>query len=285
MEGHNVAKRSIRRVKDVVPRPGQGSHIRLAQVLEPGQWEQYDPFLMMMEDWFQQGTFDFHPHRGIETVTYVLEGKLKHEDNHGGKGVLGPGDVQWMTAGRGIIHSEDPMPGETVHSLQLWVNLPREAKMAEPGYRDLHAADMPVRGVDGGYVRLFSGASGGAAADASKHTPVMFAEIVLDSGASVRQQLPGSYNGFIYVLEGSGTFGADKTPGREKQVLWLGGADGAAESEVELRADSRLRALLIAGQPIREPVAAYGPFVMNSMEEIRQAFEDYQSGKFGPIPS
>jgi redox-sensitive bicupin YhaK (pirin superfamily) len=284
MEKQAATKRSIERVWDVAARPGQGSHLRVAQVLEPGHWERFDPFLIMMEDWFRQGTFDFHPHRGIETVTYVLEGRLKHEDNHGGKGVLEPGDVQWMTAGRGIIHSEDPLPGETVHSLQLWVNLPRAAKMSEPRYQDLRAADMPVRHVEGGFVRVFSGSSEGTAAHTLNHTPVKFAEIVLEAGASVAESLPGSYNGFLYVLEGSGTFGANGTPGKVKQVLWLGAADAAGESEIAIRADRSLRVLLVAGQPIREPVVSYGPFVMNSMEEIKQAFEDYQSGKFGPIP-
>jgi redox-sensitive bicupin YhaK (pirin superfamily) len=114
---------------------------------------------MMAEDWFQTGTFANHPHRGIETVTVVLEGHLAHRDNHGGEGLLGPGDVQWMTAGRGIIHAEDPVEGETVHSLQLWVNLPRALKMTEPRYQDLSKAQIPVRRENGAQVRVFSGAS------------------------------------------------------------------------------------------------------------------------------
>ncbi len=283
MNSETTGKRRISRVWDVSTRPGGGSHIRVGQVLEPGHWREFDPFLMMMEDWFQQGTFDFHPHRGIETVTFVLEGRLKHEDNHGGFGVLEPGDVQWMTAGRGIIHSEDPLEGETVHSLQLWVNLPRNKKMAEPRYQDLRSKDMPVRSEPGAIVRVFSGSSGGIKAPTLNHVPVTFVELVMEPGAAVTQELPGSYNGFIYVLEGSGRFGADETRGEQKQVLWLGPADGAVDSEISIRAESRLRALLVAGEPIREPVVAYGPFVMNTKEEIVQAFEDYQSGKFGKL--
>src|SRR5690606_8091498 len=151
---------------------------------------------MMAEDWFQQGTFDFHPHRGIETVTFVIEGKLKHEDNYGGYGVLEPGDVQWMTAGRGIIHSEDPLPGETVHSLQLWLNLPRSDKMAEPRYQDIKSANAPVRTEPGAIVRVFSGHSGDVHAQTQNYIPVTYVEMVVEAGASVTQQLPGSYNGF-----------------------------------------------------------------------------------------
>ncbi len=214
--------------------PGRGPHIRVGQVLEPGLWEDHDPFLFMAEDWFQQGTFDFHPHRGIETVTFILDGRLKHEDNHGGHGVLEPGDVQWMTAGRGIIHSEDPLPGETVHSLQLWVNLPRADKMAEPRYQDIRAAHAPVRRGQGALVRVFSGASAGTAAKTLNHVPVTYAEIVMEAGVTLTQDLPGSYNGFIYVLEGSGFFS-----GRRKRAESRGRCCGWALRAELRRARSR----------------------------------------------
>lgn len=283
--GQREVQREISRVWEAAAREGQGSHLRIGQVLKPGLWKEYDPFLFMAEDWFQQGTFDFHPHRGIETVTFVLEGKLKHEDNYGGYGILEPGDVQWMTAGRGIIHSEDPLPGETVHSLQLWVNLPRSDKMAEPRYQDLKSANTPVRRESGSIVRVFSGASGGVEATTLNHIPVTYLEIVMEEGAVLSQDLPGGYNGFIYVLEGKGRFGSNEKPGEAGMVLWLGSANGAEPSEITIRADEPLRVILIAGQPIHEPVVAYGPFVMNTDEEIQQAFEDYRSGKFGPIPN
>jgi redox-sensitive bicupin YhaK (pirin superfamily) len=282
MNEQRKVSREVSRVWEVEARPANGPHLRVGQVLPPGNWTEFDPFLMMAEDWFQQGTFDFHPHRGIETVTYVLEGKLKHEDNHGGMGILGPGDVQWMTAGRGLIHSEDPLPGETVHSFQLWVNLPAGEKMTEPRYQDLQSADMPIREENGARIRVFSGTSGGVSAATRNVVPVTFIEIEMDAGATVTQQLPGSYNGFVYVMEGKARIGADETEGNPRHVLWLAAAAGdASDSEVTIRADEPLRALLVAGQPLREPVVAYGPFVMNTKEQILQAYEDYQSGKFG----
>lgn len=272
--------RSISKVWDVVPVQGRGSHLQVAQVLAPGNYLEFDPFLMMAEDWFQQGTFDFHPHRGIETVTYIIDGKLKHEDNHGGRGVLEPGDVQIMTAGSGIIHSEDPLAGETVHSLQLWVNLPTKLKMTEPRYQDLRSLDMGVRKVDGGTIRVFSGSSGDVKANTLNHVPFTFIEIELIEGSVTTHDLPSSYNGFIYVLEGNGYFGQEETPGQANQVLWLGASGGTRDSEIVIRAVTPLKALLIAGEPVREQVVARGPFVMNSEEEIKQAFEDYRTGKF-----
>ncbi|PTX61792.1 hypothetical protein C8P63_10644 [Melghirimyces profundicolus] len=283
MKNGPTTHRGISRVWDVVTRPGEGPHIRVGQVLKPGHWKEFDPFLMMAEDWFQQGTFPFHPHRGIETVTFIIEGRLRHEDNHGGVGILEPGDVQWMTAGKGIIHSEDPLPGETVHSLQLWVNLPRSKKMTEPRYQDLRSSKMPVRHEPGALIRVFSGSSDGISAKTLNHVPVTYVEMVLEAGATVTQDLPGSYNGFIYVLEGNGHFGINETRGGQRQVLWLESSHADAESKITIRADQPLRALLVAGEPIGEPVVAGGPFVMNTEEEIKQAFEDYRSGKFGPV--
>ncbi len=278
-----MQQRGISKVWNVVPRPGEGPHIKVGHVLPPGQWQDFDPFLLMAEDWFQQKTFGPHPHRGIETVTYVIEGRLRHQDSNKGQGVLGPGDVQWMTAGRGVLHLEDPLPNETVHSLQLWVNLPQSHKLSEPRYQDLRSADMPVRKEGGASIRVFSGSSGGVTASTKNYVPVTFVELVLEAGASIKQDLPAHYNGFIYVLEGSGRFGADGTKGEANQVLWLGSADQSTESEVEIRAETPLRAILVAGEPLGEPVVAYGPFVMNTDEEIKQAFADYKSGKFGKM--
>lgn len=275
-----IVQRTISKRWNVTHRTPGGSHVRQGFVLEPGRWEEFDPFLMLAEDWFQSGTFDDHPHRGIETVTIVFEGHLAHSDNHGGKGVLGPGDIQWMTAGRGIIHAEDPLPGETVHSLQLWVNLPRAQKMTQPRYQDLSGETLPVRREEGAVVRVISGSSAGVTAATLNHTPVTAVELVLEAGAAISQDLPSSYNGFIYISEGSGTFGADQTVGEQGQVLWLGAAEGADQSQITIRADRPLRAYLFAGQPLREPVVAYGPFVMNTEDEIRQAFADFRSGRF-----
>ena len=274
-----MKQRSIRRTKTVQYQTNSPIH-RNGFILEPGNWQEYDPFLMLAEDFFQKGTFDNHPHRGIETVTFVIEGTLEHFDNKAGHGKLEPGDVQWMTAGRGVIHKEDPAPGSTVHSLQLWVNLPSSKKMTEPRYQDLQSKDMPVRQEEGVFVRVFSGSSRGLHATTLNHVPVTMVEILLDPGASVSQDLPGGYNGFVYILEGSGSFGVDETEGHAGQVLFLGSADGEKESEIFITAQEKLRVLLYAGEPVKEPVVAYGPFVMNTQEEIRQAISDYQTGQF-----
>ncbi len=275
-----MKQRHIKKVWDVNPRPGMGPHLQVSQIIPPGSWEELDPFLLLNEDWFRQGTFDFHPHRGIETVTYVIEGKLKHEDNHGGSGILAPGDVQWMTAGRGIVHSEDPMPGETVHSLQLWVNLPSNKKMTEPRYQDLSSGDIPIREEEGAEVRVFSGSSGDIESNTQNHVPVTFVEMTLEKGASITQQLPGDFNGFFYILEGSGRFGQGETQGEKNQALMMNFPDQEEETEISIQADEPLRVLLYAGKPVKEKVVAHGPFVMNTEDEIRQAFEDYRSGKF-----
>jgi quercetin 2,3-dioxygenase len=249
-------------------------------VLDPNQMKESDPFLFLAEDFFKKGTFDFHPHRGIETVTYVIEGKLEHQDNKAGRGELEPGDVQWMTAGKGVIHIEDPAEGETVHSLQLWVNLPREHKMAEPRYQNLRAKDMPVREEDGVLIRIFSGSSGGIQSTTKNYVPVTMVEINLQPGATVTQDLPGDYNGFMYVLEGKGQFGKSKTEAEKGHVLLLGIGDAGQTSEVTITARESLRVLLYAGKPLNEPIVARGPFVMNTEEEIRQAYRDYMDGKF-----
>ena len=259
----------------------QNSPIHMAgMVLDPSKMKESDPFLLLAEDFFQKGTFDFHPHRGIETVTYVIEGKLEHYDNKAGKGELVPGDVQWMTAGRGVIHIEDPAEGETVHSLQLWVNLPREYKMTEPRYQNLRAKDMPVREEEGVLIRIFSGSSGGIQSNTKNYVPVTMVEINLEPGVSIRQDIPGDYNGFIYILEGKGQFGKNKTDAEKGQVLSLEKGVAGQDSEVAIKAEERLRVLLYAGRPLNEPIVARGPFVMNTDEEIRQASRDYMDGKF-----
>jgi redox-sensitive bicupin YhaK (pirin superfamily) len=234
----------------------------------------------MMEDTFGVGAFGMHPHRGIETITYVIEGHLAHSDNRGNAGVLGPGDIQFMTAGRGIIHLEEPPAKEQVFLLQLWLNLPAEAKMTEPRYQDLRGADMPRRIEDGAELRVFSGVSGGVTASTFNHVPVTIVEARLEAGASVQQDLPGSYNGFVHVLEGEGTFGADAVAGHPGQTLWVDRLEADVPTKLTLTANSDLRVLLAVGRPLHEPVAAAGPFVMNTEAQLRQAYADYQAGRF-----
>ncbi len=274
-----MESREINKVWTVKPQQESPIH-KVGMVLEPGNYHEYDPFLFMAEDWFQRGVFDFHPHRGMETVTYIIEGILEHTDNKGGAGRLEAGDTQWMTAGRGIIHKEDPAEGVTVHSLQLWVNLPASKKMTETRYQDLQSQNMSVRQEEGARIRVFSGSSGDVTAATENHVPITMVEITLEAGATLTQDLPGSYNGFIYVLEGSGTFGANQTIGKKTQVLWTNPTGKDEKSEISITASEKLKVVLFAGQPLRETVVAYGPFVMNSEQEIRQAYADFRSGKF-----
>jgi redox-sensitive bicupin YhaK (pirin superfamily) len=242
-----------------------------------------DPFLALMEDWFPRGVFGKHPHRGIETVTYVLEGRVDHYDNQGHQGVIGPGDAQWMTAGRGLIHNELPAEGTTVHSLQLWVNLPTADKMTAPRYQDLAGDAVPTRREPGVEVRVFSGASGGVTAPTKNFVPVTMVEFRLDPSASVRQDLPADYNAALVVLEGDGSAGAGRTPIAAGDVAWLTRSETAAPSEVAIEAGKApLRALLFAGRPLREPGVAGGPFVMNTEAQIQEAYADYRAGRFGP---
>src|SRR4051812_38056819 len=188
-----------------------------AMVLPPGSWGLYDPFLMMAEDWFSTVGFDWHPHRGIETVTLVLDGQLEHRDNRGGHGVLGPGDAQWMTAGGGIIHSERALAGKPVHTLQLWLNLPAAQKLAPAGYQDLRGEAVPVRRGPGLEVRVFSGRSGEVAGPARNHVPVTMLDVRLEAGARFTQALPAGDSGFLYVLAGEGRVGPGEQVVREGQ--------------------------------------------------------------------
>jgi redox-sensitive bicupin YhaK (pirin superfamily) len=271
--------RGVTRVSDAVLQAGGTDAHTVRLVLEPGNWEEYDPFLLMAEDWFTPGTFDDHPHRGIETVTFVLEGQLQHSDNKGGRGVLGPGDAQWMTAGKGIIHREEPH-GPRVHTLQLWINLPSDRKMTEPRYQDLRHADLPVRREPGALLRVFSGVSGSVAAATRNHVPITMVDMRLDAGAKVEQDLPARHNAFLYVIEGSGRFGRDATPAKAGQVVWFSRVEADAPSNISVRADEPLRAIFWAGLPVREPVFARGPFVMNTPEEVDQAYRDFREGRF-----
>lgn len=279
MHQSNVVKRDISEVREVILNRMSPIHAA-GPVIEPGDWAKHDPFLLMMEDQFQKGAFDVHPHRGMETVTYVISGQIEHYDTHSGEGgVIGPGDVQWMTAGSGVEHNEVPSEGVTAHSLQLWVNLPKAHKMTKPRYQNLKSEDMPVRQEEGATIKVFSGSSGDVQASTLNYIPVTMVEMLIKPGHTVTQDLPGSYNGFIYVLEGDGTFGHNHMNASKGQVLWMG-KGGSGESEVDITATKTLRILLYAGEPINEPVVARGPFVMNTEREITEAFSEYRKGAF-----
>jgi redox-sensitive bicupin YhaK (pirin superfamily) len=226
-----------------------------------------------------------HPHRGFETVTYILEGAIEHEDSQGNRGRIGPGDVQWMTAGSGVIHSELPSEeirrnGGRVHGFQLWVNLPRRDKMMAPRYQELRAADIPTATSDDGKVTVtvIAGESLGTQATIDTRTPIAYLHVRLAAGARFTQSLPQTYNAFAFVISGQATFG-DRIARENDTVLFERDGD-----EVHITSVEGAELLLIGGVPLNEPVARYGPFVMNTPDEIRQAMLDYQSGHFGEIP-
>jgi redox-sensitive bicupin YhaK (pirin superfamily) len=282
----NVLNRTVLRIDHPEVRPGMTSQHRVRPLLPAalrGEWAAVDPFLGLMEDWFPRGVFGKHPHRGIETVTYVLEGRIDHYDNQGYKGTILPGDAQWMTAGRGLIHNEVPAEGDTVHSLQLWINLPASDKMTAPRYQELVAKDLPVRNEPGAEVRVFSGSSGGVSAPTKNYVPVTMVEFRLDPKAIIRQDLPSDYNAFLVALGGDGAIGEPPHRIVSGDVVWLTRGENSEQSMTIVAAgDTPLRALLYGGRPLHEPVVARGPFVMNTEGEIEQAFLDYRERRFGP---
>ena len=228
-----------------------------------------------------------HPHRGFETVTYMLDGSFEHEDSAGHRGALGPGDVQWMTAGRGVVHSEMPSRaiierGGRVHGFQLWVNLPARDKMIAPRYQEIPRAQIPEgRSADGlAHVRVLAGVALGARAVIETRTPIAYHDWTLEPGASIDVPLPKAYTAFVYVFSGSARVG--DTTVSDGQLARLGEGD-AVRLAAALDAEAPARLLLLAGVPLREPVVSHGPFVMNSRHEIVQAIQDYQSGRMGQI--
>jgi redox-sensitive bicupin YhaK (pirin superfamily) len=250
----------------------------------------FDPFLLLDEmgpmtlaPGEAKGAPD-HPHRGFETVTYVLDGEMEHEDSAGHRGRLGPGDVQWMTAGAGIVHSEMPSKrireqGGRVHGFQVWVNLPKRDKLARPRYQEYSRDRLPQAQTGDGkaHVRVLAGEALGARAVIATHTPIVFQDWTLQPGADVTVPLAPELRAVVYVFEGSARIGANGEAAREGQLAILGAGDS-----VRLRGGPA-RLLLLAGVPLREPVARYGPFVMNTRAELVQAFTDYESGKMGEI--
>jgi len=251
-----------------------------------------DPFVHMDE----MGEVDYgpgepkgtswHPHRGFETVTYMLDGVMEHQDSTGGGGVISNGATQWMTAGAGILHIERPpeglvRTGGLFHGIQLWVNLPAADKFVAPRYQDLESDDVTLlRSPDGGaVVRIIAGSVDGHAGPGSTYTPINYLHASVAAGARLELPWPTEYNALVYVLSGSGTVGGEAHPIHDGQLAVLGAGD-----HVQIDAARPLEVLVLGGQPIGEPVAWYGPFVMNTQAELRQAFEDFQSGKMGRIP-
>jgi quercetin 2,3-dioxygenase len=261
---------------------------------------QLDPFIHMD----QMGEVEYapgepkgtpwHPHRGFETVTYLIDGTFRHQDSNGGGGLITNGDTQWMTAGSGLLHIEAP-PEELVasgglfHGFQLWVNLPRSLKMADPRYQDIRAGQVSLlTSPDGGsLIRVIAGDLDGFPGPGITHTPISLIHATLEPGAQLRLPWRPDFNALVYTLAGSGFVGPKKQPVRMGQLAVFGDG-GSLTVEAAGRQESRspkMDVLILGGQPIREPIAAYGPFVMNTRAELMQAFEDFQAGRLGVIPA
>ncbi|MEW8505192.1 MAG: pirin family protein [Candidatus Thiodiazotropha sp.] len=259
-----------------------GAGVRLIRVIGGPQLPQLDPFLLLdhfvsdnPDDYI--GGFPPHPHRGFETVTYLLAGQVEHRDNAGHTGILETGGVQWMTAGRGVIHSEMPQQQDGLLSgFQLWVNLPAGQKMIAPRYQEFDREMIPLeRRNDGIEVRVVAGETSRQTAGPVRElvTPALFFDISMPSGSRFIEPLPETYNGFVYLIEGALSVQGTEVKGRNLAVLDQG-------DSLEILAQQSSRLLLVAGQPHNEPIARRGPFVMNSESELQQAFNDYQEGRF-----
>jgi redox-sensitive bicupin YhaK (pirin superfamily) len=287
----------LRPVGQVVPslRTVEGGGFVVRRTFPTGRLDMVDPFLLLDH----MGPSDYgpgeavgapdHPHRGFETVTYMLEGTFEHQDSSGGGGYLGPGDVQWMTAGAGIVHSELPAErirreGGRVHGLQLWVNLPRADKMAPPRYQEIKSDTIPVaEPAAGARVNVVAGDVFGVRGPVDTHSPIVYLHVTLSPGASLDVPIPPGHRAMAYVIRGRGQFGDAKTAGAEAELVLFAGDEGDVHLEAPDDAEQPLDALVISGVPLREPVARYGPFVMNTRDELVQAFDDYQSGAMGRI--
>jgi quercetin 2,3-dioxygenase len=260
-----------------------GDGVRLTRLLTQDLQRRLDPFLML--DLFGSDTaadyiggFPDHPHRGFETITYMLEGRMRHKDSAGNEGLLQNGGVQWMTAGRGVIHSEMPEQEEgRMEGFQLWLNLPGKEKMCPPWYRDIPVAELPTVKADGVEVRILAGHSHGVAGAVQREaTAPLYLDIHLAPGARFAQTLPDTHNAFVVVYRGTVNVAGQPVERARMAIL----ANKAGSDGVELQAGPQgARAILVAGQPLREPIAQYGPFVMNTREELMQAVDDFRAGR------
>jgi quercetin 2,3-dioxygenase len=274
-------QRGISRAVNVPPAaPGfVGPGHLAAPVVSPENFEMTDPFILLMDDHLDIGDRPVggpHPHAGFETVTLILDGAIFDRDEGG---TLNAGEVQWMTAGSGIIHSEDVRTKGKVRLLQLWLTLPKNRRWIAPGFQTINANEVPVRRENGAEIRVYSGASVGLQSGTRNHVSVTMVEINLASRASAEVDIPGSYNGFAFVIDGSVQIG-DKTL-NIGQVGWLERPTDNGTSVVRVAAgESGARVVLYAGQPQGDPIVSYGPFIGDSKQDIARLFAEYQSGRF-----
>jgi len=282
------------------PRGFEGEGFPVHRAFAGVPMEKLDPFIHMD----QMGEVEYgagepkgtpwHPHRGFETFTYLIDGEFIHQDSNGGGGTITPGGTQYMTAGDGILHIETPPAalveaGGLFHGLQLWINLPREKKRIAPQYQDLQGQDLSlVSSTDGGaLVRVLAGSIDGHSGPGISHTPLAIAHITVAPGAQVVVPWPAEFNALAYALAGSGAVGAERRPFNSGQLAVLEQGDSIVISADDRQDSSspNLEVFLLGGKPLREPVATYGPFVMCTKAELVEAFEDYQAGRLGTIPS
>ncbi len=261
-----------------------------------GSIRNLDPFLLLDEMGpldllpYESKGFPEHPHRGFVTVTYMLEGRFEHKDSQGNSGKLGPGDVQWMTAGSGLVHSEMPekefsKTGGRLHGFQLWINLRKTDKWIKPDYQDVPSTRIPQVSTPDGKVsaRVIAGNYLDAKAVINTLTPILYLHFTLQPGGQVVQSVPENYNAFAYVIGGEGLFGKDKTAVGEKKLIVFENDGEIISIRESDNANSPLDVLLIAGMPLNEPIVQYGPFVMNTREEMDKTLEDFRNGRIGKI--
>ena len=279
----SAAKKTITRtIQQIIKgvQTSDGAGVNLTRIIANPGLDMLDPFLLLDEfdsndpDDYIAG-FPPHPHRGFETITYMLNGKFRHKDTAGNEGYLTDGSVQWMTAGRGIIHSEIPEQTEgLVRGFQLWMNLPKEKKMIDPVYNDIPAEKIPTIQFQGGEAKIIAGTFSGVTGPGRSHTGMLYYDISLDASADINIPINDKWNGFCYVYEGEISCGKTVS----KSYLAILSTEGLFRCTATT---NNTRFILVAGMPLNEPVARGGPFVMNTRDEILQAFEDYQAGRLG----
>jgi redox-sensitive bicupin YhaK (pirin superfamily) len=260
-----------------------GAGVKLLRVFGYHQVPTYDPFLMLDNfggddpaDYING--FPWHPHRGIETITYLLQGEVEHGDSMGNKGVIGPGDVQWMTAGSGIIHQEMPRGDANgrLRGLQLWSNLPASHKMMDPRYQDIRSEQIPTVVVDDAQIKVICGEVAGVRGPVKDIiSNPSFLDITIPPGGKIALPVPADHNAFCYIIEGSGVFGDNGGLQHSQRLIHFGDGD-----TVQITSADGLRCVLVHGLPIREPISWGGPIVMNTQEELRIAFDEYERGTF-----
>ena len=291
---------AIRSVRSITTAPSglEGNGFRVRRAFAGVPFEEIDPFIHMD----QMGPVDYapgtpvgtgwHPHRGFETVTYMIDGMMAHRDSEGGGGLLKDGDTQWMTAGSGLLHIETPPDdfvarGGRSHGIQLWVNLPAADKMTTPRYQGIGASEVALLASPDGaaLVRIIAGAVAGVRGPGSTHTPIALVHATVQPGGTLVLPWPQEYNALVYGLTGTGTVGAEHRLLEAGQLATFDAGDALEIGGPDADAAQPFDVLILGGLPIREPVVQYGPFVMNTKAEIAEAFADYEAGKFGVIPS